>query len=116
MLLGAGLAGAAGSALIPLAAGSPVAFGLLLLVWGGIAGTLYTVGLAMLGDRTPANDLAGANAAFVVLYNVGLMLGPPVIGGGLDLVPPHGFALALLALFLAFAGWLAATDRTRPRS
>ncbi|MHB2211729.1 MFS transporter [Methylobacterium sp. CM6257] len=116
VLLGASLAGAAGSALIPLAAGSPVAFGLLLLVWGGIAGTLYTVGLAMLGDRTPPSDLAGANAAFVVLYNVGLMLGPPVIGGGLDLVPPHGFALALLALFLAFAGWLAATERTRDRS
>jgi MFS family permease len=116
VLLGAGLAGAAGSALIPLAAGHPAAFGLLLLVWGGIAGTLYTVGLAMLGDRTPLNDLAGANAAFVVLYNVGLMLGPPVIGGGLDLVPPNGFALALLALFLAFAGWLAATERRRARS
>jgi len=116
VLLGAGLSGAAGSALIPWTAGSPVAFGLLLLVWGGITGTLYTVGLAMLGDRTPANDLAGANAAFVVLYNVGLMLGPPVIGGGLDLIPPHGFALALLALFLAFAGALAGTERRRVHS
>jgi MFS family permease len=115
VLLGASLAGAVGSALIPLAADAPVAFGLLLLVWGGITGTLYTVGLATLGDRVAANDLAGANATFVVLYNVGLILGPPVIGGGLDLVPPHGFALALLALFLAFSGCLALMERPASR-
>ncbi|MDP4004186.1 MFS transporter [Methylobacterium sp. NEAU K] len=115
VLLGASLGGAAGSALIPLASGSPLAFGLLLLVWGGLAGTLYTVGLATLGDRVAASDLAGANAAFVVLYNVGLMLGPPIIGGGLDLVPPQGFALALLGLFLAFALCLAMTERSGSR-
>ncbi|MHC2103369.1 MFS transporter [Methylobacterium sp.] len=116
VLLGAGLAGAAGSALIPLASGSPLALGLVLFAWGGIAGTLYTVGLTTLGDRVPASDLAGANAAFVVLYNVGLMLGPPLIGGGLDLVPPHGFAWALLALFLVFSSSLAMMERSAARS
>ncbi|MCJ2092579.1 MFS transporter [Methylobacterium sp. J-072] len=116
VLLGAGLGGAAGSALIPLASGSPVALGLVLFLWGGIAGTLYTVGLTTLGDRVPATDLAGANAAFVVLYNVGLMLGPPLIGGGLDLVPPHGFAWALLTLFMAFSLSLATMERSSPRS
>lgn len=116
VLLGASLGGAAGSALIPLASGSPVALGLVLFAWGGIAGTLYTVGLTTLGDRVPATDLAGANAAFVVLYNVGLMLGPPLIGGGLDLVPPHGFAWALLALFLAFSVSLVMTERAGVRS
>jgi drug/metabolite transporter (DMT)-like permease len=69
-----------------------------------------------LGDRVPASDLAGANAAFVVLYNVGLMLGPPLIGGGLDLVPPHGFAWALLALFLVFSSSLAMMERSAARS
>ena len=114
MLLAASLGGALGSALIPAASGSPVMFGGLLFVWGGLAGTLYTVGLAALGGRVPARDLAGANAAFVMLYNAGLILGPPLIGGGLDLAPPHGFAIASLALFLACAAGLALTERTAP--
>lgn len=106
VLLGTSLACALGSALIPAASGSAMALGILLFLWGGLAGTLYTVGLAALGAKVPPGDLAGANATFVVLYNVGLILGPPVIGGGLDLVPPDGFAYALLALFLAYAGVL----------
>lgn len=114
VLLAASLGGAAGSALIPAASGSPVMLGCLLVVWGGLAGTLYTVGLAALGSRAPASDLAGANAAFVMLYNAGLILGPPLIGGGLDLAPPHGFAWALLVLFLACAGGLALTERRPP--
>ena len=71
------------------------------------------MGLAALGARVSAADLAGANATFVVLYNVGLILGPPVIGGGLDLIPPDGFAYALLGLFLAYALPLAGTLRRR---
>jgi len=103
VLLGTSLGCALGSALIPVASTSGTALGILLFLWGGLAGTLYTVGLATLGARVSAADLAGANATFVVLYNVGLILGPPVIGGGLDLMPPDGFAYALLALFLAYA-------------
>lgn len=116
VLLGTCLGCALGSALVPAASGSATALGILLFLWGGLAGTLYTVGLAALGARTSSADLAGANATFVVLYNVGLILGPPVIGGGLDLMPPDGFAYALLALFLAYALPLAgvlARGRTR---
>ncbi len=111
VLLAASLGGAAGSALIPAAAGSPAMFACLLFAWGGLAGTLYPVGLAALGARVASGDLAGANAAFVMLYNAGLILGPPLIGGGLDLAPPHGFAFALLGLFLAYAGVLGLAGR-----
>ena len=61
-------------------------------------------------------ELAGANAAFVLLYNVGLMVGPPIIGGGMDLVPPQGFAYTLCALFLAYAGVVAWRLQGHPRS
>ena len=103
VLLGAALLGALGAALIPAVSESWAGLAVLIFVWGGIAGTLYTVGLAHLGATLRGPDLAGANAAFVMLYNVGLMLGPPLVGGGMDLAPPHGFAWALGLLFLAFA-------------
>ena len=107
VLLMAGLGGALGSSLIPLASSSFPALLVLLFLWGGIAGTLYTVGLAHLGATVRGPELAGANAAFVVLYNVGLMLGPPIIGGGMDLAPPQGFAYSLCLLFLGYAGIVA---------
>ena len=85
MLLAAGLAEIVGAALIPFAAGRGWAFYATLFVWSGLIGTLYTVGLAHLGARFTGADLASANAAFVILYNAGLALGPPVVGGGMDL-------------------------------
>ena len=103
VLLGASLAGALGAALIPAASASLPLLSALLFVWGGIVGTLYTVGLAHLGATLRGPDLAGANAAFVMLYNAGLMLGPPLIGGGMDLQPPQGFAVALSLLFALYA-------------
>ncbi|KQP51905.1 MULTISPECIES: MFS transporter [unclassified Methylobacterium] len=112
VLLASAIGGAVGAALIPLASTSFPALAILLVVWGGLAGTLYTVGLAHLGASVRGRELAGANAAFVVLYNVGLMLGPPLIGGGMDLMPPQGFAHALCGLFLAYA--LLVTWRLRP--
>ncbi len=76
-----------------------VLFCFLLVLWGGIAGSLYAVGLAYLGARYAGADLASANAAFVMLYALGMLVGPPVAGLGMDLLPPDGlfFAAALMA-------------------
>jgi MFS family permease len=115
VLLTSALCGALGSLLIPVASVSFPALVVLLFVWGGLAGTLYTVGLAQLGASVRGPELAGANAAFVLLYNVGLMVGPPLIGGGMDLVPPQGFAYTLCGLFLAYAGLVTWRLRGYPR-
>jgi MFS family permease len=75
----------------------------LLLVWGGIVGGFYPVGLARLGARYRDGALAGANAAFVMTYSFGMLVGPPIMGLGLDLAPPGGFFLAnaiLIGLYL----------------
>jgi MFS family permease len=71
----------------------------LLFVWGGAIGGLYTVGLAYLAARYQGSELAGANAAFVILYNVGLMVGPPIVGIGLDFASGVGFALTMALFF-----------------
>lgn len=102
VLLAAGAAGALGAAFIPFAAAQPLALKILLFIWGGAIGGLYTVGLAHLGARFAGGDLASANAAFVILYNVGLLLGPPAIGLGMDAADPHGFAGVLAGLFLVY--------------
>ena len=93
--------GCVGAALLPSFAASPIWFQMLLFVWGGVVGGLYTVGLAHLASRFEGPDLAGANAAFVVFYNVGLTIGPPAVGAAMDHANPHGFAYALSGFFVA---------------
>ena len=56
----------------------------LLVIWGGGVGSLYAVGLAHLGSRYRGPDLASANAAFIMLYSLGMLGGPPIAGFGMD--------------------------------
>ena len=59
---------------------------------------LYTIGLAHLGSRLSGHDLANANAAFVLCYGLGMVLGPQAIGIGMDVFGTDGFAWALGAV------------------
>lgn len=82
-------------------------FGALLIAWGGVVGSLYAVALAHLGSQYRGAELANANAAFVMLYALGMLAGPPIVGLGMDLLAPEGFFVsiaALLALYLGVVG------------
>jgi len=75
----------------------------LLLFWGGISFGIYTVGLALLGQRFTGGDIAAANAAFTVLYTVGGLIGRPITGEAMDLVGDAAFGPSL-AIFYLIAG------------
>jgi MFS family permease len=112
LLLLCALAGAAGCALMPVLIDNRPLFYGLLFVWGGLTGGLYTVGLAHLGARFSGLELASANAAFVMLYSIGLILGPPLVGISMDGLGAHGlgahgFALALGLMLAMYAGLVA---------
>ena len=74
---------------------------LLFLIGGGVVG-VYTLGLTLLGQRFQGGRLAAANAAFVLMFGVGEMLGPPFMGAFMDLVPPHGFAWSMVCVCGAY--------------
>jgi MFS family permease len=113
-----GLTGAIGllaTLVIPLAAAAGGAWLYpLLFVWGGIAGALYTVGLAHLAAKYSQADLAGGNAAFVVLFNMGLLAGPPIVGTAMDGSRYLGFAAGMSLFFaLVLAAYVVQTHRSR---
>jgi MFS family permease len=90
---------------VALALAGPSHFALfcgLLVLWGGVAGSLYAVGLAHLGSRYSGEDLASANAAFIMLYALGMLLGPPIVGFGMDVTPPNGFFFAIAAMLAPY--------------
>ena len=100
LLAAVSLVGVVGAAALPLTAASLPATLAVLFVWGGIIAGLYTVGLSALADRFHGSDLAGANAAFVAMYGLGMLIGPAAIGVGLDAAPRAG-APAVMAGFFA---------------
>jgi MFS family permease len=83
-----------------------------LFVWGGSFGGFYTLSLTLIGRRFSRDELPAANAAFVIVYEIGGALGPIASGVGIDLWNPHGALMPLaLAYGLFVVGALIVRDR-----
>lgn len=94
--------GLLGAGLLPVVSADFWPFMLALTIWGGVVGSLYTVGLAHLGSRFTGEDLAAANAAFIFCYSLGGLVGPATIGAAMDAYDPQGFAVAVACFFAAY--------------
>ncbi len=114
LLLLCAVVGVVGAGLIPLLAENLPALFVILFVWGGFTAGLYTVGLTHLAARYSDADLAAANAAFIMMYSFGMLVGPVFIGIGIDVWDPHGFAVVCAAFFGGY-GILAASRIFRLR-
>jgi len=77
-------------------------------VLGGVILGFYTIGLVIVGQVAP-RDLAAANAAFLIMYNLGAIVGPAAAGMAMSVSPISGFVtvmagtmvLAILVLVMA---------------
>ena len=74
-----------------------------LVLWGGISFGIYTVGLALLGQRFSGGDIARANAAFTIVYTVAGLVGRPIAGGAMDVMGRSGMTSTVM-LFYVIAG------------
>ncbi len=102
LLLALGIIGLIGASLMPFVAHRTEVLFPIVAVWGGLVAGLYTVGLAHLGAQFRGAQLAGANATFIMLYSLGILAGPPIMGFGLDLWNPHGLPITIAILFAVY--------------
>ncbi|MEQ1942734.1 MFS transporter [Mesorhizobium sp. VNQ89] len=102
LLLLCAVIGLIGTLLMPHLMSNWHIMALLLFLWGGAVAALYTVGLAHLGSRLTGRDLASANAAFVLCYGLGMVVGPQAVGIGMDLFGTNGFGWSLSFFFAAY--------------
>lgn len=109
-----------GALLLPaLAPGGVLANGpllwLLLVLWGGTAFGVYTIGISLLADRFSRDMLAGANTAFIMAYECGTLSGPVIAGAAMDAIGADGLVATvavICATFLLFnAGWAISRGR-----
>lgn len=71
----------------------------LLFVWGAVAFGTYTVAMVELGDRFSGTLLLAGNSAFGLMWGIGGIIGPSVVGTAMDLIGPEGLPVTLGILF-----------------
>lgn len=98
--------GAVGAVAMPMLSGHTILFFVTLFLIGGLVAALYTVGLAHLGGRYRGAELANANAAFILCYALGMLVGPPALGQSMDILPPHGLAFAVAAMLATYSAFV----------
>ncbi len=112
VLLLCAVAGVIGACLIPFLVTIPWALYLVLFIMCGTVVGLYTVGLVLIGQRFTGVDLAGANAAFILMYGFGSLVGPSMAGSAMDVWDPHGLMVVLgglCAIYVVLVGYRTAT-------
>lgn len=95
LLLGAALVTAACTVMLPVALPHPLARLALLIVLGGAVLSFYTLGLTVLGSGFTGAALPGANLLFILVYDIGMLVGPPIGGWAMKLWVPHGMLASL---------------------
>ncbi|MEJ0018467.1 MAG: MFS transporter [Acetobacteraceae bacterium] len=104
-LLLCSVVGLLGATLMLVVPTVPLLLFALVFVWGGLASGIYPVALSMAGDRFRGPDLVTVNAAIIISYGVGGLVGPALGGMAMQIDDPRG----LLWLFVALFGGLLAT-------
>lgn len=78
-----------------------------LALWGAAQGGLFTVGMVKLGTRFSGTALARAMSLAMVVYTLGGIAGPPLMGALMALCGPAGLVYGLAALAAVGAVFIA---------
>ena len=84
-----------------------------IVVWGGAMGAVFTVGITLLGQRFRSVDLVAANAVFSLLFGIGGMVGPLMVGMSMEEFGPHGFVGSLIIAVILYGCFAAARQLIR---
>ncbi|NCF73209.1 MAG: MFS transporter [Gammaproteobacteria bacterium] len=69
---------------------------------GGVEGMIYALGVILLGQRFRGAELAAASVLYTGMWGAGTMLGPVIVGAGMDAFGDDSMAYLIAAIFLAY--------------
>ena len=72
--------GAAGALLLPVVIQYPIALWLCLPLWAGLFSGVYTMALALMGERFKGAELITASASLGIMWGIGSLFGPASAG------------------------------------
>jgi len=107
----------AGLALMPWLILIPVVAAIYAFLFGGVEGMIYALGVILVGQRFRGAMLAAATTMFTACWGAGTMLGPLLVGIGMDRFGSDRMALIIFAFFALFLPLpVASYFRTRVRT
>lgn len=84
-----------------------------MFIWGGFGWALYSLALAMMGERFTGGALAAANAAFVMAFEIANITAPPSAGFIMDKMGPNGLLAFMGGITFVFTVVVAARGFSR---
>ena len=102
MLIGCAVFTLLPAVMLPFVLDSPWAIWPVLFVWGGALGGFYTISMVMIGRRFKGADLVAVNAAYVVLWGFGAIIGPAVTGGAIEAWGFNAMPLVVVVMCLLY--------------
>jgi MFS family permease len=84
--------------LVSMTVGGP----LFIFVLGGVEGMIYAMGMILLGQRFRGTDLASASVLFTGMWGAGTMIGPAVVGAGMDLLGNEALPYLIAGLYACY--------------
>ena len=82
----------------PVIVATPPFLFVMMFFWGGLSIALYTTSLTAIGHRYAGADLSAANAAIILAYGLGALVGPLSVGAAMDVFGADGLPLMVACL------------------
>lgn len=75
---------------------------LFLFALGGVEGMIYVMGVILLGHRFRGVELASASVLFTGMWAAGTMLGPAIVGAGMDVLGNNSMPYLIAAIYACY--------------
>ena len=69
---------------------------------GGVEGMIYTLGMILLGQRFRGAELAAASVLYTGMWGAGTMLGPAMIGAGMDVFGDTSMPYLIAVIYVVY--------------
>ena len=80
----------------------PIGSQVFAFLFGGVEGMIYALGVTLIGERFRGSLLAAASTTFTACWAMGTIIGPLLVGAGMDYFGPQVMPWVICALFALY--------------
>ena len=92
----------AGFIMLPRFVSQSVGGPLFAFALGGVEGMIYALGVILLGQKFRGADLAAASVLYTGMWGVGTMLGPALVGAGMDMLGDRSMPYLIASIYAVY--------------
>jgi hypothetical protein len=81
---------------------SSIAGPIFIFALGGAEGMIYALGVILLGQRFRGAELAAASVLYTGMWGAGTMLGPVIVGAGMDILGDQSMSYMIAAIYAIY--------------